>query len=274
MLGLVRATASRADAESVDRCILEAVDALPGKCEGTPPIKTSSVVNALWDADLKLVQSDKEGGFVVIPSGLYEKALSAVQENFWPAQIDPRKARREALRACQGEALSNLASSVRKADGLSLQAFFTVKTHKEGTPFRVIVSERGSWQRVLGEFLQRSLPQLKIDDPFLVRSPTEVSDYLQQQCPTHVFGFSLDIKDLYYSLPHSELMEVVSEGIDHYGSVRFQNASGVDANTFLDLLGLYLRSSLVEFNSEFFVQRKGVCIGSCLAPMLSDLLLA
>lgn len=99
-----------------------------------------------------------------------------------------------------------------------------------------------------------------------------MSDYLQRQFPAHVYGFSLDIKDLYYSLPHSELKDVISEGIDHYGSVRFQTASGVDANTFLDLLGLYLRSSLVEFNSVFFVQRKGVCIGSCLAPMLNDIM--
>lgn len=42
---------------------------------------------------------------------------------------------------------------------------------------------------------------------------------------------------------------------------------------FLDLLSMYLQSTYVSWNDKIFIQREGVCIGSCVAPALSDLFL-
>ncbi|CAN7952088.1 unnamed protein product, partial [Ixodes pacificus] len=86
--------------------------------------------------------------------------------------------------------------------------------------------------------------------------------------------FSVDVKDLYYSLPHDLLCEVVSDCIDRFGTIKFQNSCGVSVADFLDLLLFYLRSTSVVYCDQFYIQRKGVCIGSCFAPVLSDLLLA
>lgn len=39
-------------------------------------------------------------------------------------------------------------------------------------------------------------------------------------------------------------------------------------------LRFYLRSTFVEQEGRLYIQSEGICIGSCLAPVLSDLLLA
>ncbi|KAM7300889.1 uncharacterized protein ISCGN_016468 [Ixodes scapularis] len=78
---------------------------------------------------------------------------------------------------------------------------------------------------------------------------------------------------MYYNLDLKILLNSVSEAIQMHGVTRFQNASGIPTGGFLDLLRLYLRSSLVEYEGEIFIQRSGVCIGSCLAPILSEIFL-
>ncbi|CAN7950138.1 unnamed protein product, partial [Ixodes hexagonus] len=43
---------------------------------------------------------------------------------------------------------------------------------------------------------------------------------------------------------------------------------------FLDLLLFYLKSAFAEWNKGIYLQKRGICIGSCLAPILSDIFLA
>ncbi|KAH9379432.1 hypothetical protein HPB48_007890 [Haemaphysalis longicornis] len=68
----------------------------------------------------------------------------------------------------------------------------------------------------------------------------------------NVSGVWFDIKDLYYSLPHELLMEVVSEEIDKYGSVPFENDCGVSVDGLLELLSSYLQSSILEFEGAYY----------------------
>lgn len=63
------------------------------------------------------------------------------------------------------------------------------------------------------------------------------------------------------------------EVIDLHGLTRLQNASGTTVKGFLDLLRLCLGSTLVEHEGTVFMQRSGVCIGACLAPILSEMYL-
>ena len=111
--------------------------------------------------------------------------------------LKPSKVKAAAAKLCEEAGLEKLASSVRSAKGLNLSMFFSAKTHKPEIPFRVIVSEQGTWQRLVGRFLQRSLSVLDVEDPCLIRKPQEVSDFLQQGCPSKVSFFSVDVKDLY-----------------------------------------------------------------------------
>ncbi|KAH8026769.1 hypothetical protein HPB51_024318 [Rhipicephalus microplus] len=155
---------------------------------------------------LKLLQADKEGGFVLAPTTVYkEKADAAVTENFQVANVKPSKVKATASKLCEEAGLHKLASSVRAARGVNLSVFFSAKTHKPEVPFRVIVSEQGTWQRLVGRYLQRSLSVLPVEDPCLIRKPQIVSEFLQQECPSEVSFFSVDVKDLYYSLPMDQV---------------------------------------------------------------------
>ncbi|KAG0426258.1 hypothetical protein HPB47_026629 [Ixodes persulcatus] len=78
---------------------------------------------------------------------------------------------------------------------------------------------------------------------------------------------------MYYNLDVHYLLESVSNAIDENGMCKFQNASGVSVKGFLSLLDLYLRSTLVEYEGKIYIQKAGVCIGSCLAPILSEIFL-
>ncbi|XP_049267525.1 solute carrier family 26 member 6-like [Rhipicephalus sanguineus] len=72
-------------------------------------------------------------------------------------------------------------------------------THKTECPLRVIVSEKGTWQDEVSSYLQRCLGKLDVQDPFLVRSSTDLVQDLAQ----------------------------VRESIEASGEVDFQNYAGM-----------------------------------------------
>lgn len=82
------------------------------------------------------------------------------------------------------------------------------------------------------------------------------------------------MEELFYSIPQAELCVAVRECIETKGPVAFQNSSGLSIDNFLELLSFYLSSTIVDFNNDSYVQKQGICIGSCIAPVLSDLFLA
>ncbi|KAM7298541.1 uncharacterized protein ISCGN_019135 [Ixodes scapularis] len=79
---------------------------------------------------------------------------------------------------------------------------------------------------------------------------------------------------MYYSLDVEVLMNCVEQAVTQFGLVKFQNSTGISFDAFLQLIRLYLRSTLVEHKGKIFTQKSGVCIGSCLAPVLSEIYLS
>lgn len=140
---------------------------------------------------------------------------------------------------------------------------------------RAIVSEKGSWQGVMSRFIQTHLDRLVVEDPFRIRNSNELVEFLGDTHRTAAnFAFSVDVEDLFYSIPKKELIDAVRMLIEEAGKISFQNASGVSLRNFLDLLVFYLDSTFVSFKDKSYVQRDGVCIGSCAAPMLCEIFLA
>ncbi|KAH6933368.1 hypothetical protein HPB50_014436 [Hyalomma asiaticum] len=95
LLGVVRTAAGRASTDELDRCIREGVDCLPQRVKKGNTARQRTTVAVLREAGLKLLVSDKEGGFVVMPSGLYkDKADAAILNNFKELQgVPPAKLR-------------------------------------------------------------------------------------------------------------------------------------------------------------------------------------
>ncbi|XP_049270946.1 uncharacterized protein LOC125758156 [Rhipicephalus sanguineus] len=141
-------------------------------------------------------------------------------------------------------------------------------------PFRVIVAECDRWQKLIATFLQEQLNRLDVDDPFIVKSSDQVIDFVKTCVDEHVYGFSVDMTDLYYSIPLNQLLPAVEECIDLFGSVRFQTECGIPVSRFLELLSFYLKSTYISWDDKPFIQKDGICIGSCIAPILSDIFLS
>ncbi|XP_042143584.1 uncharacterized protein LOC121833932, partial [Ixodes scapularis] len=188
--------------------------------------------------------------------------------------VSLKKLRLEAVRRCKMLNLHQLAQSINKNKDGSLQIMFSAKTHKDQCPLRVIVSERGSWQKPVALFLQDKLEVLGFNDPFLVRNSDDILDFLKDNSDKGFSACSFDIKDLYYSLPHDRLLTSVEHCIDRFGTVAFQNQIGMREESFIEMLSFYLKSTFVEWNDGVYIQKQGVCIGSCLAPILSNIFLA
>lgn len=85
-----------------------------------------------------------------------------------------------------------------------------MKTHKEDNPFRVIVTERETWQIYVARFLQCHLSALEVDYPYQIRNLESVTKELCDLKKENFGGFSIDVKDLFYSIPHSELIAALS----------------------------------------------------------------
>ncbi|KAH6943490.1 hypothetical protein HPB50_022142 [Hyalomma asiaticum] len=60
-------------------------------------------------------------------------------------------------------------------------------------------------------------------------------------------GFSVDIEELYYSVPHHELLPVVRDFLEDSGAAQSQVLSPFSVDSFLELLAHYLDSTMVDF---------------------------
>ncbi|CAN7941637.1 unnamed protein product, partial [Ixodes hexagonus] len=142
-----------------------------------------------------------------------------------------------------------------------------------GCPFRAIVTERDSWQAQVSGLLQLHLSSLAPEDPYKVRSSDCLVEVQGEGLPGANNAFSVDVEELFYSVPHDDFLVAVREGIEASGTISFQNACGVTAEAFLEVLKCYLISTLVCFEGTVYVQKRGICIGSSVAPVLCEIFL-
>ncbi|KAG0410874.1 hypothetical protein HPB47_012005, partial [Ixodes persulcatus] len=123
-LCVARALADRVTPEERERCISEAVDVLRCKSGGQKKVpRTGPVVSYFQENKLKLMTADKEGGFVVIPEGLFgEKSRAAIQNNFRRVEkVSLNKIKTAAKQLCESLELNSLAKRVQAFKKLSLE---------------------------------------------------------------------------------------------------------------------------------------------------------
>ncbi|KAG0417859.1 hypothetical protein HPB47_005304 [Ixodes persulcatus] len=256
--------------------------AVRSACAHPPPPSSGgslvpSVLEELRGARLKLLESDKTGVFVIMEEDLFGvKVGAALDKNFILLKKRPSGSLRSKVKdLCTNLDLPALRNAIAAPSKQYLTVFFSAKTHKPDVPLRSIISENGCWQKRLASFLLKHLTSLTLPQPFRITNSLDLISHLTplHDSPAPLGLFSLDIEDMYFNLDVHYLLESVSNAIDENGMCKFQNASGVSVKGFLSLLDLYLRSTLVEYEGKIYIQKAGVCIGSCLAPILSEIFL-
>uniref|UniRef100_A0A6M2D1N9 Putative tick transposon ovary overexpressed n=1 Tax=Rhipicephalus microplus TaxID=6941 RepID=A0A6M2D1N9_RHIMP len=276
-LALVRDISRNVSEEEKDSCIRECVEVVANvRINRRQRPIVGQLARYLYSKELRVVKSDKESHLVVLPDNMYSsKASDVMHKCFEEVKIKPQELKKRAVGLLKKYKLDSLSSLVKKEKGHTLEVFFAAKTHKLGVPFRAIVSEHNSWQFIVSGFLQKLLASLSPKDPFVVKNSEEVISYLSGVKEGSYKGFSVDIQDLYYSLPQDALLDSVKECIERDNDeVAFRNRSGMSLETFLELLCMYLDSTVVLFQDRLFRQKNGVCIGSKVAPVLSTIFLS
>ncbi|XP_075526834.1 uncharacterized protein LOC142558587 [Dermacentor variabilis] len=202
-----------------------------------------------------------------------EKASAALTKNFKKVHAQPKKVKDQAKKLLLELNLERLSGAVNKSQGLNLEVFFTIKTHKPDQPVRTIVSERNTWQHVVSGYLQKNLTGLQVEDPFKVKNSEDVIRFLREEVNPACTAFSIDVTDLCCSLPRNQLIKTIKDCIMENDELKFRNDSGVPVESFLELLVFYLNSTFVICDAQIMIQKRGVCIGSQVAPILSEIFL-
>lgn len=137
--------------QEADRCVSAGVDTLV-RCKWQPSrLPVNRVKSYLEKHSLCLLSADKEGGFAVFPSGMFnEKACEALSSAFnCHPTVNILKKKAEAKKLCKKLDLGSVLKRIMDCKKDFLHVFFNAKTHKTDVPFRVIVSENGTWQNRL-----------------------------------------------------------------------------------------------------------------------------
>lgn len=112
------------------------------------------VAGCISDSRLRVLLTDKEGGFMVLSQKLLnEKALMAIKD-FQVTDRKPTKAKVNAVALLGHLKPEEMKSQVQNNKVQVLTVFTSAKSHKLDCPFRAIVTERGTWQAVVSRFLQ------------------------------------------------------------------------------------------------------------------------
>jgi hypothetical protein len=149
---------------------------------------------------------------------------------------------------------------------------FLLKDHKPEMPLRVVVNERASWQHLVSSFLRKPI-QLAV--PPSQRSLKNSDELLPMFLSLHkkpVTFFSLDFKDLYFSFDRQLLLSRTQVALENKHHLIAKEVS-MSPSSLVELLDLYLRSTVIDFQDSMYVQKSGICIGSQLAPFLTNIYL-
>ena len=142
------------------------------------------------------------------------------------------------------------------------------KTHKPGNPLRPIVSACGDPLDKLSWFLQCILTQLLSFIPAHVENTqsylTRLKDSFPKGFPAHSIVFSIDVRNLYGSIPIHEGIQSVMGLIE--SNRNKINTFNLTLNDIRSLLTHVLTNNFLRFNSQLFKQTDGIAMGNRLAP--------
>ena len=143
------------------------------------------------------------------------------------------------------------------------------KTHKEGTPFRPILSETGSSHYELGKWLASLLqPELErflshyISDSFAFTKTMQNLDI-----DPNVFVCSFDVSSLFANVPLDKTIKICSKAL--YDESDSQPV--IPKNVFLELMKSATSSVEFSFNNTMYKQTDRVAMGSPLGPALANI---
>ncbi|CAN8033172.1 unnamed protein product, partial [Ixodes persulcatus] len=220
-----------------------------------------------------LLQTDKSGKFAVLSKDEFScRVNEAMKALFKPCSTDLKRVKKEIVNRLQACDLNKLARQITSVRQDTCTKKFLVKDHKVNYPLRVVLNEIGSWQNVISSFLQKCLAHVRIETSLSIKNSEELLEQIGKFHGTKRYIGSLDIKDLYYSINKTILFNRFRNMLE-LDLVGFQSRAGIAIEDFLFLLQKYLTCNVLKQEETLMTQKDGICIGSKIAPILSEVYL-
>ena len=244
----------------------------------------SALIGLKKDSSVIIKPSDKCKGFVVLDKSDYvEKAKNILgdRDNYEELKRNPVP-RVEALtkRTLKQVASNKLDDNVihdLTPNHSRIPLFYGLpKDHKPGVPLRPVISACGGPTEKTSCLIERILNQLLKYVPTHLWDTRHFLDQLNEYqqkhtMPSSVIFFSIDVVNLYGSIPIDEAVEAVREKLQvHSADI---NMFGLTPDDVCTLLDQCLRNNVFRFGEEFYKQRVGVAMGNPCAPPVAILFL-
>lgn len=126
---------------------------------------------------------------------------------------------------------------------------------KINLPLSVVVNERRLWQMV-SSLLQQRFGRIRLQNSLSSRNSDEAIKCMTLFHGEKCSAFTLDITDVYYSLPQTELLNILKLLLE-MNLVGLQVRSGISVGNSLVLVDIYLHSAVVYANGALHAHAFG-----------------
>jgi len=150
------------------------------------------------------------------------------------------------------------------------QFYFLMKTHKEGQKIRPIVSASGGPFDRIGWLLQQILSPLLSQVAAHISSTDELIRELKEMGPNTLSSsspYSFDVVSMYTNVDTNEAVEVAIDCLTTQKIPLY----GLHRENIKELLTFVLNNNFFTFQNRFFLQHRGLAMGSRIAPILAIL---
>ena len=144
------------------------------------------------------------------------------------------------------------------------------KIHKTDTPFRPIVSSRGSVTYGVAKVLSKILKPLVVKSPHHIQSTSDFVNKVKKitlqlrECLT-----SYDVTALFTSVPIEPALKIIRDLLEK--DEKLQDRTVLSVQHIIDLLGFSLNNTYFLFQNEFYEQVEGAVMGSPVSPIVANL---
>ena len=139
-----------------------------------------------------------------------------------------------------------------------------LKLHKEGKPLRPIVSFINSPSYGIAKEISKQLRKLyEMEISHSIKNAKCVIEKLKGiDINNNTKLMSLDVKDMFTNIPINKTINLIKG--NNLGGFEYKNQ-------FIDLILVCVKQNYFRFNNKYYIQGKGLPIGSPLSPFMADI---
>ncbi len=233
------------------------------------------------DRSIMILPADKGTALVVLDTKEYEaKCLNLLSdtETYEKLKEDPTSSLQrqliEKLKAMKNSGnLSEQQYKQMRPTGNKSPApkFYGLpKIHKEGTPFRSIVSSCGSLSHGTAKELTRILKPLIGQNGHNINNTKDFVDRISsRQLSDGEIQVSFDVSNLFGNVNIDKALSVIRTRLENDPTLKDRTALTVDQ--IIELLEFCLRNTYFTFHGQYYKQKFGAAMGSPVSPVVANI---